>query len=799
MTSVTRKRWSLSPRQVVPVVLVLAVTVAGFFGARLLGERDARREAEHRADVAAAQIRGRVEQGASLADSLRRLMVGVAGPGVTSKEFARNSARWLSPAGFPAAAWVEQVPASERAAYERRIGHPVVTQDRRGGVARAGTRPSYLPATLVSTIPPMTVPGIDLSAEPGFRAALSRASTLYDAGATPLAARRDGTRGLFLIRLAPRLVGGVVEPGFVVVFLSELWLRAAATDTAALQLTTGGDAGPAGGGETVTRSFTEAGQRFEVTVPRGSVSGAAAVLPWIILGAGLVLAGLAGALGVNAARRAKAQDELDRIFSLSPDVIAVADFEGHFTRVNPGAEQVLGYTEEELLTHPYLELVHPDDRARTAEEAAAIAAGKAAISFENRFVRKDGSLRVLEWTSTPVVEDGAMYAVARDVTERRAAESEVERLAGEQAALRRVATLVARGVPAAEVFAAVTEEVGLLLAVADTAMLRYEDDDRATVMASWGDVVNALPVGTELQVEGENVTALVRRTRRPARIDEYARASGALGHRMRDLGISAAVGCPIEVDGRLWGVIVAASVSRALPADTESRVAQFTELIATAISNIHARTELAASRARIVTTMDETRRRFERDLHDGAQQRLVSLALELRGAEAMAPPEQEDLRGQLSRLGEGLAGVLDELRELSRGIHPAILSEGGLDPALRALERRSPVPLELDLDLDGRLEEPTEVAAYYVISEALTNTAKHAQASRAQVRVEARDDTLEVTIRDDGVGGADPAGGSGLIGLADRVEALGGTLDISSPRGEGTSLHVSLPLGTPAG
>ena len=174
----TRKRWSASPRQVGPVVLVLLVTVAGFIGARLLGERDARREAEHRADVAAAQIRGRVQQGASLADSLRRLMVGVAGPGVTGKEFARNSARWLSPAGFPAAAWVEQVPASERAAYERRIGHPIVTQDRRGGVERAGTRPSYLPATLVSTIPPTTVPGIELSAEPGFRAALSRASTI---------------------------------------------------------------------------------------------------------------------------------------------------------------------------------------------------------------------------------------------------------------------------------------------------------------------------------------------------------------------------------------------------------------------------------------------------------------------------------------------------------------------------------------------------------------------------------------------------------------------------------------------
>jgi PAS domain S-box-containing protein len=383
------------PRQIASIVLILGLTVAGFFSARLLGEHDARRESEHRAEVAAAQIRGRVEQGASLAESLRRYMVGVGGTGVTRGEFESNASRWLSPAGFPAAAWAERVPNSERAAYERRIGQAIVTRDERGGVARVGTRSSYLPATLVSGIPPMTAPGIDLGGETGMSAALARASTLYDAGATPLVQVRDGSRGLFLVKLAPRLAGGVVEAGYVVVFLSELWLRAAATDTATLQLRAGGAAtGPSPGASAVHHSFTEAGQRFDVAVPRRAVQGAAVVLPWIILAAGLGIAAFAAASAINAARRAKAQQELDRIFTLSPDLVVVADFDGHFTRVNPAVKKVLGYSEEELLTRSYIDLVHPEDRERTAEEAAAIAHGKTTLSFENRFVCKDGSFRL---------------------------------------------------------------------------------------------------------------------------------------------------------------------------------------------------------------------------------------------------------------------------------------------------------------------------------------------------------------------------------------------------------------------
>jgi signal transduction histidine kinase len=216
------------------------------------------------------------------------------------------------------------------------------------------------------------------------------------------------------------------------------------------------------------------------------------------------------------------------------------------------------------------------------------------------------------------------------------------------------------------------------------------------------------------------------------------------------------------------------------------------------------REELAASRTRIVAAGDQARRRIERDLHDGTQQRLVSLVLDLRAAEAAVPPELPGLRAQLAGVADGLAGALDELRELSRGIHPAILSEGGLGPALKALARRSAVPVELEMDVPvelemdvpSRLPEPVEVAAYYVVSEALTNAAKHARASLAHVQAQTRDGHLHLSVRDDGVGGAAPGRGSGLVGLTDRVEALGGTVAVHSPPGQGTNLRVDLPIGT---
>ena len=375
---------------------------------------------------------------------------------------------------------------------------------------------------------------------------------------------------------------------------------------------------------------------------------------------------------------------------------------------------------------------------------------------------------------------------------------ELIRLAAEQAALRRVATLVANGVPAPELFSAVTEELGRLIGADIAALVRLEPGNTATVVAAWSEGEgDELPAGTLIPLEGESVATKVLRTGRPARIESPERVSGPIAPLVRRLGVTSTVGTPILVEGRLWGgMSVSSKQPEPLPTDTESRIADFAELVATAIANADARTELAASRARIVASSDETRRRLERDLHDGIQQRLVSLALTLRAAQATTPPELNELQARLSQVTDGLSGALEELQEISRGIHPAILSEGGLGPALKTLSRRSAVPVELDVHAERRLPAQVEVAAYYVVSEALTNAAKHANASVAHVDVDASDGVLQLSIRDDGDGGADPGRGSGLIGLTDRVEALGGTIEVVSPAGEGTSLLVTLPVDT---
>jgi signal transduction histidine kinase len=231
-----------------------------------------------------------------------------------------------------------------------------------------------------------------------------------------------------------------------------------------------------------------------------------------------------------------------------------------------------------------------------------------------------------------------------------------------------------------------------------------------------------------------------------------------------------------------------------LPADLEDRLAKFTQLLATAIANAEGRAELDASRARIVATADATRRRIERDLHDGAQQQLVWLALALRAAQATVPDELEQHRSELGRIVDGLTAALDDLREIALGIHPAGLSEDGLRPALNRLVSRSPLRVNLDCRADGRFPEPVEVTAYYVVSESLTNAAKHAGIQAVDVAVSADGAALCVEVRDEGRGGADPAEGSGLLGLKDRVEAIGGAMDLTSPPGAGTSVSVVLPL-----
>ena len=371
------------------------------------------------------------------------------------------------------------------------------------------------------------------------------------------------------------------------------------------------------------------------------------------------------------------------------------------------------------------------------------------------------------------------------------AEQKLRELADTQASLRRLAMLVARDEPPEVLFAAVTKEVQRYFGGGTARLIRYEVDGTATLLANAG-TESHVRVGERWEgYPPTGLTITVRRTGRAARIDDYRDVPGA-EVRLRE-GILSSVALPIHVNGQLWGMIAVGSGQASLPADTEQRMTEFTELVATAVANAQSRAELITSRARIVAASDEIRRRIERDLHDGAQQRLVTLALRLRSA-AEPSSGQAELGTEIAGVAAELMGVIDDLREISRGIHPAILSKAGLRPALRALGRRSAVPVELDVRVDGRLPEPVEVGAYYVVSEMLANAAKHARASMIQVDAETSGGTLRVRVHDDGIGGATAARGSGLLGLKDRIEALGGTFSVYSPAGRGTTVSCQLPV-----
>ena len=378
---------------------------------------------------------------------------------------------------------------------------------------------------------------------------------------------------------------------------------------------------------------------------------------------------------------------------------------------------------------------------------------------------------------------------------------ELAALADEQAGLRRVATLVAQGASPGEVLAAVACEIGQLLPVDYTLIGRYDGEGTEfTTVGSWSRDGDSAALPATLRADGNNVTALVWETRRPARIQLHETVTGPVLPYHRALGIRSSVGVPINVEGHLWGIVIAASTrDQPMPDDTEIRLGSFTELVSTAIANAEARAALTESRARIVVTADETRRRFERDLHDGAQQHFVSVAMQLRAAQAAVPPDLPELAAELDQVASDLTGAVEDLRDFARGIHPPILAAGGLGPALRALVGHSALHVHLDVRTNGRLPEPVEVAAYYVVSEALTNAAKHAHASSVTVQVHAAHDVLRVDVRDDGVGGAQFGRGSGLVGLKDRVEALGGRISLQSEPAAGTSLSIELPLMRDAG
>jgi PAS domain S-box-containing protein len=407
-----------------------------------------------------------------------------------------------------------------------------------------------------------------------------------------------------------------------------------------------------------------------------------------------------------------------------------------------------------------------------------------ALSTEQRELPADTEARLAGFTE--LIATAIANLQARD---------DLRDLADEQAALRRVATLVARGTDSTAVFEAVCAETGQLIGATSVNLAHFTSDGFNLTMAGWSLRDTHVPTGTRLPIGADTINRLIQQTVAPARFDSYEDSSGELATVIKQRGIQSEIGAPVIVEGHVWGALIAGTdTDEPLPSGAELRVARFAELIATAISNATTRSELIASRARIVAASDETQRRIERNLHDGTQQRLIALGLDLQAVRAKIPAELQDTRSGLERSERELEAIVEDVRELSRGLHPALLSRGGLRPSLRALARKSPIKVDLDLNIDKRPAEPIETAVYYVVSEALTNAAKHSHASRISVAVTTVADVLRATIEDDGIGGAEASAGSGLVGLIDRVEALGGRFALDSPPSDGTTISIELPL-----
>lgn len=373
---------------------------------------------------------------------------------------------------------------------------------------------------------------------------------------------------------------------------------------------------------------------------------------------------------------------------------------------------------------------------------------------------------------------------------------ERERAAAQQVALRRLATLVAQEAPPEQVFGAVAREVGQLLEAPHAAVIRYEPGGTASNVGVWDrDASAATPPKGRWPLEPGSAAELVARTGEAGRVEPVCVPvlAGEFATSLRERGIASAVGCPVAVGGHLWGAVIVVSASEPLPEDAERRMRDFIDLMVTAIVNAESHAELEASRARVLAAADATRRLIERDLHEGVQQHLVALLLELRSTTAAPPTRPDEVKRVLRRTARTLDEALEDLRGLARGLHPALLSRQGLGPAIKALARCSPIPVELNIRAD-RVAERSEVTAYHVVSEALTNAAKHADASVVRVDLKVQGAAIRLSIRDDGAGGADVTEGSGLLGIRDRVEAIGGRFEISSPADGGTSLFAEIPV-----
>jgi PAS domain S-box-containing protein len=495
-------------------------------------------------------------------------------------------------------------------------------------------------------------------------------------------------------------------------------------------------------------------------------------------------------------------------------LVCVLAADGRILLFNDACERTTGYSRDEVVGRDARDLVIPPEEAEAFADVLAYI-WKTGLSSPQvgHWQTKDGQRRLVAWSNRlmPEVEGRPGYLVTTgiDLSEH-AAETgealegdveaklvEVSRLAQEQRALRRVATLVASEATPERVFTAVSEESARVLEVNASAVFRYEGDDTATVVGRHDrDGVGVFQVGDRILADDNTAIGRARDSGLPARIHDYFAIDTDVAKTMRSVGYRSTVAAPISVGGVPWGAVAIAAAER-LPPDSEARLMTFCELVSLAVASAQAREDLQSSRARIVKAGDEQRRKLERNLHDGAQQRLVSLALTLRLARVKLDAGPETLEPLLAGAAEELDKALEELRELARGLHPAALTEQGLGPALQTLADRLPIDVKVRA-FDERLSDHVEATAYYICSEALTNVAKHAQATSAEVSFAREGDVLRFEIVDDGRGGADPRAGSGILGLRDRAEAARGTLFVISPPGRGTTVTATLPLGDSA-
>jgi PAS domain S-box-containing protein len=488
-------------------------------------------------------------------------------------------------------------------------------------------------------------------------------------------------------------------------------------------------------------------------------------------------------------------------------LVCVYDRDGRIVLFNDACERATGWRREELLGRDACEFVIPPEEREAFREFLAYVwkTGKPSPQV-GHWQTKDGARRLIAWSNRPMTEPPCLVTTGIDLTDRpprqeddalqgdpEAKLAEITRLASEQRALRRVATLVAAEASPERVFMAVSEECARVLQVNSSAVMRYQGDETAVIVGRHNrDSIGAFAVGEVLPRQPSSAVGQVLRTGAPARIDDWGGLVGGISETMFRVGYRSSAAAPIVVSGTLWGAVAIASEDP-LPPDSEERLGAFGELVSLAVASAQAREDLIASRSRLVEAGDEQRRRLERNLHDGAQQHLVSVALKLRVARSRLDSDPGVTARLLDEAASELDSGLEELREIARGLHPAILGEHGLERALEVLAQRLPVPIDIDVPAE-RLPAHLEATAYYIVSEALTNVAKHAEATSARVRLRRDGPILRCEVADDGRGGAEEAGGSGIVGLRDRAEAAGGTLTLVSPPGRGTVVTAALPL-----